>query len=115
MSRHDDSKRLGHMLEAALKVREFVAGLSLDEVRTDEMRALAVVRLLEIIGEAARVVSTDFRDANPEIPWAQIVGLRNRLIHGYDDVDWDVLWGIVSDDLPILIDALQNLLSEGSE
>ena len=115
MSRHDDSNRLGHMLEAALKLREFVAGLSLDEVRTDEMRALALVRLLEIIGEAARVVSTDFRDANPAIPWAQIVGLRNRLIHGYDDVDWDVLWGIVSDDLPILIDALQDLLGEGSE
>ncbi len=58
------------------------------------------------------VVSTNFRDANPEIPWAQIVGLRNRLIHGIDDVDWDVLWDIVSNDLPNLIDALQDLLGE---
>ena len=76
------------------------------------MRALAVVRLLEIIGEAARVVSTEFRDANPEIPWPQIVGLHNRLIHGYTDVDWDVLWDIVTNDLPKLIGALQDLLGE---
>ena len=112
MSRHDDPTRLRHMLEAASKVGEFIAGLSLDAVRSDEMRALAVVRLLEIIGEAANVVSTEFRDANPEIPWPQIVGLRNRLIHGYTDVDWDVLWDIVTNDLPKLIDALQDLLGE---
>jgi len=103
------------MLESALKVREFVTGLSLEEVRTDEMRALALVRLLEIIGEAARVVSDEFRGANPDIPWAQIVGLRNRLIHGYADVDWDVLWGIVSDDLPVLVNALEILLNDGKE
>ncbi len=100
------------MLESASKVGEFIAGLSLDAVRSDEMRALAVVCLLEIIGEAANVVSTEFRDANPEIPWPQIVGLRNRLIHGYTDVDWDVLWDIVTNDLPKLIDALQDLLGE---
>ncbi len=57
-------------------------------------------------------MSTNFRGANPAIPWAQIVGLRNRLIHGFDDVDWDVLWDIVSNDLPNLIDALQDLLGE---
>ena len=115
MSRHDDPTRLRHMLESASKVGEFIAGLSLDAVRSDEMRALAVVRLLEIIGEAANVVSTDFRDANPEIPWPQIVGLRNRLIHGYTDVDWDVLWDIVTNDLPKLIDALQDLLGESPD
>ena len=115
MSRHDDSTRLRHMLEAASKVGEFIAGLSLDAVRSDEMRALAVVRLLEIIGEAANVVSTEFRDANSEIPWPQIVGLRNRLIHGYTDVDWDVLWDIVTNDLPKLIDALQDLLGESPD
>ena len=115
MSRHDDSTRLRHMLESASKVGEFIAGLSLDAVRSDEMRALAVVRLLEIIGEAANVVSTEFRDANSEIPWPQIVGLRNRLIHGYTDVDWDVLWDIVTNDLPKLIDALQDLLGESPD
>jgi uncharacterized protein with HEPN domain len=72
---------------------------------------LALVRLLEIVGEAAGRVSEVERALHPEIPWPQIVGLRNRLIHGYDAVDHDILWQIITDDLPPLVKALEAILS----
>ena len=74
---------------------------------------LSLVRLLEIVGEAAARVSQDVKDQCREIPWPEIVSLRNRLIHGYDAVDYDILWSIVSDDLPPLIAALKRSLDAG--
>jgi uncharacterized protein with HEPN domain len=74
------------------------------------MLELALTRLLEIIGEAANRVSEDMQQQHPEIPWRQIVGLRHRLIHGYDAVDLDILWDIVRYDLPPLIAALEEIL-----
>jgi uncharacterized protein with HEPN domain len=71
---------------------------------------LAMTRLLEIVGEAAGRVSQATRDQQPQIAWPQIVGLRNRLIHGYDQVDCDILWLIVRDDLPPLVDELRKSL-----
>lgn len=73
-------------------------------------QTLALVRLLEIIGEAAGRISKADRDRYSNIPWAEIVGLRNRLIHGYDEVDLDILWEIVTADLTPLIKNLENLL-----
>ena len=78
-------------------------GRSRGDLDTDRVLALAVVRLLEIIGEAATRVPTEERARRPDIPWAAIVGLRNRLIHGYDDVDLDIVWAIVTSDLPTLL------------
>ena len=74
------------------------------------MLSLALVRLLEIIGEAAKGVSEELRQQYPEIPWKQIAGTRDRLIHGYFDVDLDIIWSIVADDLPILIAGLEMIL-----
>ena len=69
-----------------------------------------MTHLVEIIGEAANRVPEDFQEDHPEIPWAQIIGMRNRLIHGYDDVDLNFLWSVVQDDLPGLIVQLEKLL-----
>jgi len=76
------------------------------------MLTLAVIRLLEIIGEAARSLSHEIKDKNPQIPWKQISGTRDRLIHGYFDVDLDIIWNIVNRDLPPLIEELEKILSE---
>ena len=73
---------------------------------------LALTRLLEITGEAASRVPEDVRERHPEIPWPQIVGLRNRLIHGYDSVDLNILWQIVTSDLPPLIVSLESIINE---
>jgi uncharacterized protein with HEPN domain len=94
------------MLDAARRAREFAQGRSRADLDSDEMFALALVRLLEIIGEAARGVSIGLRQHHLEIPWSEIAGTRDRLIHGYFDVDLDVVWGIVTKDLPSLITQL---------
>lgn len=77
------------------------------DLDSDRQFNLALVRLLEIVGEAANRVPVDQRARIPEIPWPEIVGLRNRLIHGYDEVDFDILWQIVGHDLPRLIEILE--------
>ena len=79
---------------------------------TDEMLSLSLVRLLEIIGEAARAVSSEGRAAYPAIPWKKIIGMRDRLTHGYFDVNLDIVWETVTHDLPPLIVELERLVSE---
>jgi uncharacterized protein with HEPN domain len=81
----------------------------------DRMLNLALVRLLEILGEAAGRISPEDRAKYPQIPWIQLVNLRNRLIHGYDQVDFDILWQILTRDLPPLIEELETILSSRGE
>jgi uncharacterized protein with HEPN domain len=101
------------MLDYSREAIALVAGRKRGDLDTDRQLNLALVRLLEIVGEAASRTTDEERLKYPSIPWSQIEGLRNRLIHGYDSVDFDVLWGIVSVDLPKLIAELERLLPEG--
>ena len=106
MSRHDPSVSLRQMRDHAHEVAELMRGRSRSDLDSDRLLALAVVRLLEIIGEAAARVPDEERSRRPGVPWASIVGLRNRLIHGYDDVDHDIVWEIVTTDIPSLVSRL---------
>ena len=110
MRRHDDSTRLRHMLDHAIEARQMTEGRSRSDLDQDRQFNLALVRLMEIIGEAAGRVSQETCENHPGIPWPDIVSLRNRLIHGYDEVDFDILWDIISLDLPALINQLQEIL-----
>lgn len=103
MSQHDDLSRLRHMLDAARKAVEFVKGKDRGSLDSEEQLSLSLTRLIEIIGEAAKHVSPKLRSQHPEILWDDIAGTRDRLTHGYFDVDYDVIWEIVSADLPRLI------------
>ncbi|MEW6267197.1 MAG: HepT-like ribonuclease domain-containing protein [Thermodesulfobacteriota bacterium] len=114
MSRSDDGIRLRHLLDSAREAMNLVQTRSRPDLDTDRLLNLALVRLLEIIGEAATRVSREYRENHPEIQWGPIVGLRNRLIHGYDEVDFDIMWNVIKDDLPPLVKALENLLGKGS-
>jgi uncharacterized protein with HEPN domain len=105
-----DEVRLRHMLDAARKTLAFTEGRSRSDLDTDEQLTLAVVRLLEIIGEAAKKVAAETRAAHVEIPWRDIAGTRDRLIHGYFDVDLDVVWSIATGDLPGLVASLEAIL-----
>lgn len=111
MSRRNPRHSYRDMLAHALEAVALVQGKQRSDLDTDRLLNLALVRLLEIIGEAANRISADEQDRHPEIPWAQIVGLRNRLIHGYDAVDFDILWQIIVDDLSPLIAGLEAILS----
>lgn len=112
MTQHNDDIRLQHMLDYSCKAVAMISGRERQDLDTDEMLCLALTRLVEIVGEAATRVSPAGQQRHGEIPWAQIVGLRNRLVHGYDAVDLDILWDIVQLDLPVLIESLQTILGE---
>lgn len=107
MRQPDDVARLRHMLDAALKAVQFVRGRNRGDLDADEQLTLSLTRLLEIIGEAAGKVSEQGCKFYPEIPWPQVVGMRNRLIHAYFEVDLDEIWRTVQEDLPLLIAQLQ--------
>lgn len=110
MSRHDDSTRLRHMLDHAEEAMEMVRDRTYEDIKKDRMLELALVRLIEIIGEAAARISEDARERFTQIPWLQITGMRNRLFHGYDQVDLQVLWDTITDDLPPLVKQLEEAL-----
>ena len=105
-----DAVRVRHMLDAARRALRFTQGRNRADLDTDELLGLAVVRLLEILGEAARQVTPATREAHPGIPWRQIAGTRDRLIHGYDNVDMDIVWTIVSEELAPLAEQLEDII-----
>jgi uncharacterized protein with HEPN domain len=103
MSQHDDTVRLRHMLEYARRAVAVSENRSRGDLDSDPTLGLALVRLLEVIGEAAARMTKEYQASHPSIPWRSIINLRNRLIHGYDSVDMDILWRILTDDLRHLI------------
>jgi len=105
----DDSVRLRHMLDSAQEAVDLIREKSRSDLDSNRVLSLALVRLMEILGEAANRVTIATRQQIPNIPWSQIVSLRNRLIHGYDTINMDILWKILTDDLPPLIDQLEKL------
>jgi uncharacterized protein with HEPN domain len=115
MSRHDDAIRLRHMLEHAREAVTLVRGKKRQDLDNERVLSLALVRLLEIIGEAAGRVTKELQAQNPGVPWPQLVGLRNRLIHGCDSVDMDILWQILTVDLPRLIIQLETILATSQQ
>jgi uncharacterized protein with HEPN domain len=98
------------MLEAAEDAREFVAGLTRNSLDTDRKLQLALVKSIEIMGEAASKVTIETRESLSQIPWTSIVGMRNRLIHAYFDINLDILWKTVIEDLPPLVFELEKAL-----
>ena len=114
MSRHDSVVSVHHMLDHAREATEMVRGRSRTDLDTDRMLNLALVRLMEVVGEAATRIPEEFRSRYPEVPWRDVADLRNRLIHGYDVVNLDILWTIIHDDVPLLIAKLEAILEKSS-
>ena len=107
MSRHSSLARLGHMLDSAREAVSVVEGKTRRDLEDTRLLQLGLTRLVEIIGEAAARVPKEARDKFSAIPWVDVVGMRNKLIHGYDTVDLDILWDTVKNELPALIEALE--------
>lgn len=96
----------------ACEAVDLLAGRQRADLDNDRVLALALVRLMEIVGEAAARLSKEVTEAHPDVPWPEIVGLRNRLIHGYDSVDHDILWHVLADDLPALLPRVEAIISQ---
>ncbi|MBE0617428.1 MAG: DUF86 domain-containing protein [Proteobacteria bacterium] len=110
--RAEDQVRVRHMIDAAEAVGQFVAGRRREELDRDRMLLFAIVRAIEVIGEAAAKVSAETRVASPAIPWGAIVGMRNRLIHGYFDIDTELVWVTATQEVVALLDHLRPLVQD---
>ena len=110
--RRDDAIRVRHMLDAAREALSFVEGKTRSDLNTNRMLVLSLIKSIEIIGEAASSVTQETRDQNPHIPWRDIVGMRNRLIHAYFDIDLDRVWDTLTDDLPNLLAQLEQAMQK---
>jgi uncharacterized protein with HEPN domain len=112
--RRDDAYLLD-ILIAARKALKFVEGIDQNEFRDNELVQNAVMRPLEIIGEAAAKISMEFRKAHSEIPWREMAGLRNRLVHEYFRIDFDAVWDTIQKDLPKLIEIIEPFVPKEDE
>ncbi len=105
-----DESRLLDILIAARKVQAFCEGVGREEFEANDLLQNAVLRLLQVIGEASRNISPETQDAHPEIPWKEMVGFRHKLVHEYFRVDIEEVWGIILRDIPGLIRLIEPLV-----
>jgi uncharacterized protein with HEPN domain len=110
----DDLIRMRHMLDAARNAITFAAGKSRTDLDQDPMLMFALVRAVEVIGEAASKVSRNSQERFSDVPWPRIIGMRHRLIHGYDDINLDILWETITVALPPLVQALDRIIAPES-
>lgn len=106
----DEEALLLDMLESARDAVAFAEGLEYRDFVEDRRSQLAILKAVEIVGEAASRVSADTRSAHPAIPWREITGMRNRLVHAYFGIDLRQVWDTVRDDIPSLINELEPLV-----
>ena len=112
MSMRDEQVLLRDMLTASQRAVAEIQGRDVYELASDHVRTLGLVKCLEIIGEAANRLGSDFHSRHETIPWKQIIGMRNRLIHAYFDIDHEQIWKTLTEDLPPLIEAIAAILSD---
>jgi len=110
--RPEDRIRLQHMLDAIRDASNFTNGLTRDKLDSNRQMVLALVKSLEIIGEAANQISPETQAQTPLLPWRDMIDMRNRLVHGYYDINLDIVWRTLQDDLPPLQKMLQRILEK---
>lgn len=112
MPREDDVIRLRHMIDAAQSALAFAAGRVRADLDSDRMLLMAIVKAVEIVGEAAVRVTAETKAAIPDVPWTSVIGMRHRLTHAYFDVDPAVVWATVQEDLEPLVTRLSAWLED---
>lgn len=108
----DDSIYLRHILDAIQRIEEYTENFAYDNFIANHLVQDAAIRQIEIIGEAAKRVSTKLKDNNKNIPWKDIVGMRNKLIHDYLGIDVDAVWDTVEKDIPYLKTEIQKIINK---
>ena len=106
----DVSLYIKDILDAIRDIHEFVGDMEIDEFMDDKKTSMAVIREFEIIGEATKAVPEDIRILYPDIPWKQMAGMRDRLIHAYFDIDYSLVWSTIKNTLPKLAPKLQSVM-----
>ena len=106
-----DKSRLEDILKSIQFIEEYSDGISYETFVADTMRYYAIMKNVEIVGEAANMLTRDFRETNTELPWREIIGMRNVLVHGYANISNEQLWSAVKDDIPVIKSAVTNYIN----
>jgi uncharacterized protein with HEPN domain len=109
---HDPKATLRQLQDAARHAQAICSGKTLEELLDDWQATAALERFIEIVGEAVKRLPAELRSRYPAVPWKEIAGTRDHLSHGYDDVDYQVLWDAVKSDVPKLLATVEQMLSE---
>ena len=107
-----DPGRLQDIIQAANNIISFTAGFSQQELEVDKLRYFAVVKNVEIIGEAAYMLTPDFKEIHNDIPWNAIIKMRHILVHGYATIHQDILWHTALVDVPLLKDQIEGIITQ---
>jgi len=112
MSKIDDLTRLKHIRDSAKEALSFVSNRTRKDLNDERMLSLALVRLIKIMGEAANNISEPCQAKYLKIPWRQIVGMRNRIVHAYFDIDLDIIWQVITEDLGLLLIEVEKAIKD---
>lgn len=112
MRKPDDTGRLQDILDAIARIESYLRGTNEKDFGNDLMRQDAIIHQIEIIGEASRNVTSEFQKLHPEIPWSPMIGMRNKIIHDYTEIDIPTVWKTVVEDLPPLREAIARLVKQ---
>ena len=108
----DDRLLLTHIHKEILFLRTITAGRSYEDLLNDEYYAHAVIRAIEVIGEAIKSISTSLKEEHPDIAWREIAGMRDKVIHRYFEINWQIVWNVITEELPKLDPKISELLDE---
>jgi uncharacterized protein with HEPN domain len=111
MPKHDPLLCIRQMLDFAREAESLLQNRTRDDIEKDRMLQLSLLKLLEMVGEAAGRIPHIERENFPQVPWDSIIGMRHRLIHGYNNIDYDIVWKTVTEDLPPLIILLEKIIN----
>lgn len=114
MTAPDNLSRLQHIRDACNEALQFIADQNKDDFQNNRMLALALIKELEIIGEAANNISDDYQNRYPNIPWKDMIGMRNRLVHAYFGINYDIVWQTVTESLPVLLVEVEAIIESES-
>jgi uncharacterized protein with HEPN domain len=107
--------RIRHMLQAIDRIVQYAGTKSKDELKSDQLTLDAIVWNLTVLGEAARHVPENVVEAYPEVPWPQMRGIRNRIVHGYDRIDFQIVWDVIQQELSPLVPQLEQIMQEADD
>lgn len=110
MTAIDDFTRLKHIADACQEALDFIKGITRQELENDRMLSLALVKELDIIGEAANHISSELKNRHPDVSWQDMIGMRNRLVHVYFGINYDIVWQTITENLPILLAQINDIL-----
>jgi uncharacterized protein with HEPN domain len=112
MKKYDDTARLNHIYDAICKIETYVAGIEKTDFLVNSMLQDALMRQIEIIGEAAGRISSELQEKHPELPWLEMRAIRNKIVHDYLEINTDIIWDTVQHDLPTLKPQIKKLLGD---